>query len=274
MFATTLRCFPLLLLILSSALTEAFRLLPERLHHMRHHSPRDFHNYPQLMPRAANDTGASGLVLTGTGTGFGTGYTSYTTSMQNYTFSASYKPTGTAPASSPATSTTTATTDIVISGTPTTTVQPVYQVCDTASSSCSTVFTTRTTTVCSAVLTGFFTRVTVTDCDQSVTFSTKSSFNLISTTGVAARDAQVTPYVQSVVSYFVAPWQSIAANTPTGITVVVCTFDAAGNEVCNNVQEVWVVLTQVVPVTSTSTVTVSQYFSSVSHQPTVDSISH
>lgn len=246
-----------LALILLSVPTEALRLMPERLRHIRYHAPRDFHDCPQMQARAASSTGGSGLLATGTGTAF----TSYTTQYYNYTFAGDWKSKA---ISSVGGSGVTASTTPVTVGTPMVTVEPAYQVCDPASSSCSTILQTRTTTVCSGVLTGFFTRVTVTDCDQSVTFSTKSSFSLITSTGLAARQAQVTPYVQSVVSYFIAPWQSIAANTPGDITIVVCTFDAAGNQICNNVQEVWVVHTELVPVVQTSTITVSQYFSSVS----------
>jgi hypothetical protein len=151
-----------------------------------------------------------------------------------------------------------------------------YEVCNTPgsnSSSCSTVFENITTSQCSMVFTAWFTSVTITDCDQNITFSTQSSCSLATATNGPAKTPALptgqspsptnTTYLQSIVSYYIAPWQSLAANTPTNITVLVCKFDQDGQETCQDIREVWIIHTKYVPVTSTSTLSLSTSFASV-----------
>jgi hypothetical protein len=160
-----------------------------------------------------------------------------------------------------------------------TSVVAAYEICNTPgsnTSSYSTVFQNITTSICSTVLTAWFTSVTVTDCNQDITFSTQSSYYLATATSVpiatpalpASQASSQCPtaatYVQSVVSYFIAPWKSLAANTPTKITVLICKFDQDGSKTCQEIKEVWVVHTEYVPVTSTSTVSISTSFTAVS----------
>lgn len=161
-------------------------------------------------------------------------------------------------------------------------VIPIYEVCNMPGSnttSCSTVFETITTDYCSAVLTYAFTQTTITDCAQSITFSTDSGFSLVTTTPPTATTAviqnakrQVMPpissptpitYVQSIVSYYIAPWQSLAANTPANVTLRVCSYDYIGEETCNDIQEIWVVHTEYAPVTISSLLSISTVLSSV-----------
>ncbi|TVY81416.1 hypothetical protein LSUE1_G002399 [Lachnellula suecica] len=137
-------------------------------------------------------------------------------------------------------------------------------------SSCSTAFQNITTTSCSTVLTAWFSSVTVTDCDQNITFSTQSSYSLATETSSAVALPSVpvgqvsqqtsTTYVQSVVSYYIAPWQSLAANTPNNVTVLICKYDQNGQKSCQEIKEVWIVHTEYVPVTSTSTLSISTSF--------------
>ena len=161
-----------------------------------------------------------------------------------------------------------------------TSVVAAYEVCNTpgsnTSSNCSTVFGNITTSLCSTVLSAWFTSVTVTDCNQNVTFSTQSSYSLATATAIPSippalvagqalsQSLTAATFVQSVVSYFIAPWQSLAANTPTNIAVLICKFDQNDNESCQEIQEIWVVHTENVPVTSTSTVSISTSFTAVS----------
>lgn len=214
-------------------------------------APKDFRDYHHIARRNISTavTGASnGVIPTDV-------------PYQNYTFSNTLRASPTVAG----TVTVSATTTVSGATTRVATV-PAYSVFDSAANSYSIVYVTKTTTACDATLTGFFTRVTVTDCSQSVTFSTKSSFYLIATTpsaALAARQAATTS-IQSVVSYFVAPWQSIAANTPNGITIVVCTINADGSENCSGVREVVATIVTTVPMTQTATLTVSQYFPNVS----------
>lgn len=153
---------------------------------------------------------------------------------------------------------------------------PAYSVCA-ISGDCTTlqqapVQGAAATSGCSTVLTGFFEKVTVTDCAQSVTFSTSNSYALVTPTPTAAATNQVqrrdvvstTMSIQSIVSYYVANWRSLAANDPSEITVKVCTLDGTTTKNCNTLQEIWAVRTVFVPATATTTITVSQTLATVS----------
>jgi hypothetical protein len=150
--------------------------------------------------------------------------------------------------------------------------------------SCSTVFETVTADYCSTVLTYAFTQTTITDCAQGITFSTDNGFSLATTTPpstmavIQNAKRQVMPpissptpitYVQSVVSYYIAPWQSLAANTPSNITLRICSYDYSGEETCNDIQEIWVVHTEYAPVTISSLLSISTVLSSVSPTPPI-----
>lgn len=232
----------------------------ERYHHVQHHAPRDFRDSGYLQKRQL----ASSAVLA-------TGFLNSTSTASNYTWLNEWRSQG-ATAGSAASLTAAPVSAATAQGVPFTTTVELYQVYDPAATSYSTIYRTSATSSCSTVLTGFFTQITVSECDQSVTFSTKSSFQLTTTMGpvttsraLAARQEDQTPttYVQSIVSYYIAPWQSVAASTPTGITVLVCVFSITGVETCNPVSEVWVVHTEVVPVVSSTTLSISTHFPSV-----------
>ncbi|KAF8853940.1 hypothetical protein BDZ45DRAFT_677281 [Acephala macrosclerotiorum] len=162
-----------------------------------------------------------------------------------------------------------------------TSIVPIYEVCNTPGSnttSCSTVFETLITTTCSTVLTYAFSKTTITECSLNITFSTQNSYALATTTIsptttpvlssqalTSAPSSSSTPspsttttiYVQSVVSYWYAPWQSLAAGNPTNITLLVCTWDFYNKETCTSVQEVWIVHTEYVLVSTTSALSIS-----------------
>jgi hypothetical protein len=149
-------------------------------------------------------------------------------------------------------------------------VLPIYEVCSLPQAqniSCSMVLETITTTTCSTVLTGFFTKLTITDCKQNITFSSQSSYSLatVSATQTAVlASGSPSSYVQKIVSYYIAPWQSLAAGTPSDVAVLICKTDNIGRMSCKEILEVWVVHKVYVPVKSTSTISVSQSFASVS----------
>ncbi len=145
-----------------------------------------------------------------------------------------------------------------------------------STTSCSTAYETVTRESCSTVLTYAFSKTTISDCSHNITFSSQTTYALATTTlpvtggGPQARDAaSVMPvsttitYVQSTVSYYAAPWQSLAADTPTGITVLSCVTDYSGVQTCVSIEEVWVVHTEYIPLTTTSTLCLSTSFSSV-----------
>jgi len=149
---------------------------------------------------------------------------------------------------------------------------PLYEVCNTPGlqkASCSIVFKKIVTTTCSTVLTYAFTQATISDCSQNITFSTQSSYSIVTATLTATTtpapnvSPSVTTYVQSLVSFYIAPWQSLAANTPSNITVLVCEYDFTGPSSCTTIQEVWAVYIEHVPVITTSTLIIWTTFASV-----------
>ncbi|KAH7381770.1 hypothetical protein BKA64DRAFT_558305, partial [Cadophora sp. MPI-SDFR-AT-0126] len=141
-----------------------------------------------------------------------------------------------------------------------TSIVPMYEVCDTPGknvTSCSTAFETVTTESCSTVLTYAFTKTTISDCNHNITFSSRTTYALATTTPSEVLPPTPVTYVQSIVSLYAAPWQSLAADTPGGITVLVCTTDFMGNESCVLIEEIWVVHTEYVPIIITSTLSIS-----------------
>ncbi|RDW61296.1 hypothetical protein BP5796_11188 [Coleophoma crateriformis] len=154
-----------------------------------------------------------------------------------------------------------------------TSILPQYEVCNlpgASLTSCSTVLEIFTVSSCSAVVTGFFTTVTVSDCNQSITFSSQSSYSLatasVTPTMTATKQTpelpSMTTYVESVISYYVAPWQSLVSNNPSGITLTICTVSYTGYESCVQIQEVWMIHTEYIPVVVTSELAISRSFTS------------
>jgi hypothetical protein len=119
--------------------------------------------------------------------------------------------------------------------------------------SCETVYAPIATTVCATTLTGLASKITITDCDQEVTFSTECGFTLETPTPIATSNASLitpAPTVKKVFTYWLAPWQSLTAGeTPSEIDVKICTELDDGNLECDRHQEVW----EVVMVTTTTT---------------------
>ncbi|PQE15060.1 hypothetical protein CJF31_00007130 [Rutstroemia sp. NJR-2017a BVV2] len=147
---------------------------------------------------------------------------------------------------------------------------PLYEVCNlpgTNTTSCSPSFTTSTTTTCSTVLTGYFQRHTVSECDEIVTFSSQFDYALITTpipttTVPAARKREdsvpdMTTYVQNFTTYYAATWQSIAANDPSAIQVRICGTDINGDMTCTTITEVWIIRTEYVPVFYSKEISIS-----------------
>jgi hypothetical protein len=118
--------------------------------------------------------------------------------------------------------------------------------------SCNTMYMPIETTVCATTLTGLASKVTVTDCDQEVTFSTECGFTLETPTPIISNSSLITPapIIKRTFTYWIAPWQSLTAGeTPSDIDVKICTELDDGNKECSRYQEVW----EVVMVTRTTT---------------------
>jgi len=125
--------------------------------------------------------------------------------------------------------------------------------------SCQTSFAPVQTTVCATTLTGLGSKISVTDCEQQITFSTECGFTLEIPTPTPASTPTITgcpslitpaPSVRRLYTYWLAPWQSLTeGNTPSDVDVKICTEQDNGTMECLRYQEVW----EVVVVTSTRT---------------------
>ncbi|KAI8937955.1 hypothetical protein NX059_005637 [Plenodomus lindquistii] len=121
--------------------------------------------------------------------------------------------------------------------------------------SCETMFVPVQTTVCATTLTGLGSKISVTDCEQQITFSTECGFTLetLTPTPVATGFSSLitpAPSVRRLFTYYLAPWQALTAgDTPSDVDVKICTEQNNGTQECVRYQEVW----EVVVMTSTRT---------------------
>lgn len=158
-----------------------------------------------------------------------------------------------------------------------TSVIPIYETCNlpgAKTASCSPSFQTFINTECSTVLTGYFTRHTVSECNELVTFSTQYDYSLATAEPVTSRvSAHSKEYkctstktsIHNITTYYAAPWQSIASNTPSDIRVKICGSFSDGTQNCTTISEVWVIHTEYVPIYHTEAISVSTVVSSVCH---------
>lgn len=133
---------------------------------------------------------------------------------------------------------------------------------DSGTGSCSTGYSTTTKPICATTLTGLASKITVSECDQEITFSSEAGFTLVTPSPTPASTnaaALITPCptVRRLHTYYLAPWQSITAGTaPSAIEVKICTEQPNGTQQCSRYQEVW----ELIAVTSTSTFSVPVAF--------------
>lgn len=141
---------------------------------------------------------------------------------------------------------------IPISGSPYLNQSLEYSTSMSGTSLCETVYVPTATTVCATTLTGIASKVTVSECDQEITFSSECGYTLETPTPVTTNHSMITPAptVKRMMTYWLAPWQSLTAGeTPSDVDIKVCTILEDGNMECIRYQEVW----EVVLVTSTIT---------------------
>jgi hypothetical protein len=130
-------------------------------------------------------------------------------------------------------------------------------------SSCDVEYSTTIKTICATTLTGLASKVTVSECDQEVTFSSEYGYSLETPTPTPATiiaSALITPAptVRTLMTYWLAPWQSLTAgDAPSDVDVKVCTVLDDDDMKCQRYQEVW----EVVVVTSTVTTSFPVTFS-------------
>ncbi|KAF1958985.1 hypothetical protein CC80DRAFT_546303 [Byssothecium circinans] len=117
---------------------------------------------------------------------------------------------------------------------------------------CETVYVPTTTAICATTITGIASKVTVSKCDQEVTFSSECGYELETPTPTATGNfSSITPAptVQRLMTYWLAPWQSLTAGeSPSDVDIKVCKVLDDDEMECTRYQEVW----EVVTVTQTS----------------------
>ncbi|PSN69822.1 hypothetical protein BS50DRAFT_456781, partial [Corynespora cassiicola Philippines] len=119
--------------------------------------------------------------------------------------------------------------------------------------SCETVYVPIATTVCATTLTGIASKITVSECDQEITFSSECGFSLETPTPTGSNNytlVTLAPTIRSMLTYYLAPWQSLTTGgTPSDVDIKMCTVLGSGKLECSCYREVW----EVVVVTETMT---------------------
>ena len=127
----------------------------------------------------------------------------------------------------------------------------VYSTLIPGTGSCETSYSPTSITVCATTLTGLASTVPITRCDQHVTFSSEYGFSL-ATPSTNASVTAATPSINTLITFYMAPWQSLGAGTsPSDVDTKVCKVLPSGVLECTYYQEVW----QVNIVTATMTTT-------------------
>ncbi|ERF72621.1 hypothetical protein EPUS_05675 [Endocarpon pusillum Z07020] len=110
---------------------------------------------------------------------------------------------------------------------------------------CSTLYTRTSSAICSTVLSGFGSiPAPVTDCEQSVTFSTSTGSVPMPTTATTNNSTQQSDATGSRLAYFVAAWYDLTdGQVPTRVLVRDCIHEKSG-EACNTAAESWSVVNQ------------------------------
>lgn len=131
---------------------------------------------------------------------------------------------------------------------------------------CGVQYSTTTTTVCATTLTGLASKITVTACDQEITFSSECGFTLETPTPTPTPSPSTTnspalitpaPTIRRLTTYYLAPWQSLTAGTaPSSVDVKICQALNSTTTECQRYQEVW----EIVAVTSTLTTSIPLTF--------------
>ena len=117
-----------------------------------------------------------------------------------------------------------------------------YEVLTIGTGRCETVYVPTVTTVCATTLTGIASKITVSECDQQITFSSECGFTLETPSPTISSLSLVTPAptVKRMTTYWLAPWQSLTAgNTPSDVDIKICTVQEDESLECIRYQEVW-----------------------------------
>ena len=119
---------------------------------------------------------------------------------------------------------------------------------------CSTFFSPSKKSICATTLTGLDTTYPVTACDQLITFSTQLGYTITTPTAtptIALNDTAIfpntslvtpAPLVQTLTTYYLAPWQKFtsAGSSPDDVQVKICSAAGDDTDQCLLEHEIWV----------------------------------
>lgn len=130
------------------------------------------------------------------------------------------------------------------------------------SGACETSYSPTQTPICATTLTALASKATITACDQNVTFSTDYGYTIDATANGTSTNATVTPTpsVRTITTYYLAPWQDLAATPgvpPQDVDKKICTTFANGTRTCVVEYEEWHVVIATITTTTTSHVDVT-----------------
>jgi hypothetical protein len=118
---------------------------------------------------------------------------------------------------------------------------------------CDILYVATTTTVCATTLTGLASKVTVSECDQEITFSSECGFTMETPTPTTVDYSVITPppVLRRMMTYYLAPWQSLTlGETPSDVDIKVCTILDDKTLECERYQELWEVVVLTTTVTT------------------------
>lgn len=111
------------------------------------------------------------------------------------------------------------------------------------SEGCKTTYSPTHTTVCHTTLTGLASKVTVSKCNQMITFSKETGYRLsVLDSGTSSVPSSLQPQVQTVTTFWAAPWQALTAGlTPANVTEKICSVPATAGagQVCVDTAQSW-----------------------------------
>jgi hypothetical protein len=129
-------------------------------------------------------------------------------------------------------------------------------------SDCSTAYTPIVTPICNTVLTGFATFATITNCSQSLTFSSDVSFSLQSgvATSVSGGVFTASPWVQAITTFYIALWSELTSGAvPSTVEAAACSADSEGaSTTCVDSMETWAVSNVTITQNTLMHVTIAQ----------------
>ena len=120
--------------------------------------------------------------------------------------------------------------------------------------SCTTIFSQTATMVCATTLQGLATTYPVTNCAQDITFSSQYGYTLVTPTPTNASYGNATrmynntaavatitpgPSIQTLTTYYLAPWQELTAGTAPGDVIKVVCEDFTNGTECITTYQVW-----------------------------------